>query len=81
MPTVSARETTEAATGSVHLTAPEPVYPAASRSVASAQKTALSQEVLDKQDKICQAVLAINDTLKEISVSLREICDAIKPKK
>lgn len=81
MPTESAHETTEAATGSVHLTAPEPVYPAASRSVSSAKKTALSQEVLDKQDKICEAMLAINNTLQEINVSLQELCDAIKNKK
>ncbi len=81
MPTVSAHETTESATRPVHPTAPEPVvYPAPSRIVGSAQ-TVLSQEVLDKQDKICEAVLAINNTLKVIIASIREICDVIKHKK
>ncbi len=40
-----------------------------------------NQEVLDKQDKICEAVLAINNTLKGINTSIREICDVIKHKK
>ncbi len=58
MPTVSAHEST------VHPTAPgSVVYSAPSRSVGAAQ-TVLNQEVLEKQDKICEAVLAINNTLK-----------------
>ncbi len=81
MPTVSAHETTEAANRPVHPMAPElVVYSAPSCSVGSAQMV-LSQEVLDKQDKICEAVLAINNMLKGINASIREVCDAIKHKK
>lgn len=57
MPTVSSHVTTEAATDPIYPAASGPVYPAPSRSASSAQKTVLSQEVLDKQDKICEAVL------------------------
>ncbi len=81
MPTVSAHENTEAAIRPVHPTAPgSVVYSAPSRSVCAAQ-TVSNQEVLDKQDKICEAVLAINNTLKGINTSIREICDVIKHKK
>ncbi len=40
-----------------------------------------NREVLDKQDNICEAVLAINNTLKGINTSIWEICDVIKHKK
>ncbi len=81
MPTVSALENTEDAIRPVHPTAPRPVvYSAPSRCVGAAQ-TVLKQEVLDKQDNICEAVLAINNTLKGINTSIQEICDVIKHKK
>ncbi len=47
-------------------------------SVSLFSQTGLSQEVLDKQDKIFKVVLAINNMLKRINASIREICDAIK---